>query len=139
MDWGPLASVAVAVVGVGGVMIERRRREPRGRDRIKTDLELLSLLPTDSELVPEFRAHIEDSIRQIIKGEDEKRRDPFGIALASVFILIAVALVTASVLNGGWYWWLTVPGAVTGIFGIAGLAQDATKRTRDERGRPMVE
>ncbi|MFG3267028.1 hypothetical protein [Streptomyces bobili] len=75
----------------------------------------------------------------MIEVEDEKRRDPFGIALAIVFILISAGLIFASFLNGGWYWWLTLPGAVTGIFGIAGLSQDATKRTRDERGRPMVE
>ncbi|RSS34096.1 hypothetical protein [Streptomyces sp. WAC08241] len=120
-------------------MIERRRREPRGRERIKSDLELLSLLPPDSEVAPALRAHIEGGIRQLVEVEDVKRRDPFGIALAIVFILITVALLTASFLNGGWYWWLTVPAAVTGIFGIAGLAQDATKRTRDERGRPTAE
>ncbi|MFM9614057.1 hypothetical protein [Streptomyces niveiscabiei] len=131
--------MTVAVVGVGGVMVERRRREPRGRERIKSDLELLDLLPSESQVAPLLRTHIEDSIRQMIQVEDVKRRDPLGIVLAIVFILIAGALITASSLNGGWYWWLTVPGAVTGIFGIVGLAQDATKRTRDERGRPMVE
>ncbi|MEU6814729.1 hypothetical protein [Streptomyces sp. NPDC046860] len=139
MDWGPLASVAVSVVGVGGVMLERRRREPDGRERIKADLELLSLLPEDSPAVPVLRGHVEDAIKQMIEVEDQKRRDPLGIALAIVFILIALGLVAASFLNGGWYWWLTVPGALTGIFGIAGLAQDATRRTRDERGRPIPE
>ncbi|MEU6535695.1 hypothetical protein [Streptomyces sp. NPDC047000] len=131
--------MAAAVIGVGGVIVERHRREPRGRERIKSDLELLNLLPSDSQVTPLLRTHIEDSIRQMIEVEDVKRRDPFGIALAIVFILLAGALITTSFLNGGWYWWLTVPGAVTGIFGIAGLAQDAAKRTRDERGRPTVE
>ncbi|MFE5840351.1 hypothetical protein ACFQ7N_01730 [Streptomyces niveus] len=139
MDWGAFASIAVAVVGVGGVMIERRRREPRGRERIKADLELLELLPSDSSVVPELRGHIEESIKQIIEVEDEKRRDPFGIVLAIVFTLIAISLIAASFINGGLYWWLTVPGGLTGLFGLAGLAQDATKQKRDERGRPIAE
>ncbi|MFJ3494838.1 hypothetical protein ACIPPJ_14750 [Streptomyces sp. NPDC086091] len=139
MDWGAFASVGVAVVGVGGVMIERRRREPRGRERIKTDLELLELLPQDSSVIPVLRSHIEDSIKQIIEVEDKKRRDPAGVVLAIAFILIAASLFAASFINGGLYWWLTVPGAVTGIFGLVGLAQDATKRNRDERGRPIAE
>ncbi|MFD5983659.1 hypothetical protein [Streptomyces cyaneofuscatus] len=90
-------------------------------------------------MVPVLRGHIEDSIRQIIEVEDKKRRDPFGVVLAIIFILIAASLIAASFINGGLYWWLTVPGAVTGIFGLAGLAQDATKRNRDERGRPIAE
>jgi hypothetical protein len=139
MDWGALASVAVSVVGVGGIMIERRRREPRGRERIKSDLEILSLLPEDSEIAPVLRAHLEDSIKQMVDVEDKKRRDPFGMALAIVFIAISSGLLVASFRNGGWYWWLTIPAAITAIFGVAGLAQDATKRTRDERGRPITE
>ncbi|OEV29100.1 hypothetical protein AN219_18480 [Streptomyces nanshensis] len=76
---------------------------------------------------------------QIIQVEDTARRDPYGITLATFFLLMTVGLVWAAVVNGGWYWWLILPASLTGLFGAAGLAQDSRKLTRDEQGRPTSE
>ncbi|MFI9026535.1 hypothetical protein [Streptomyces sp. NPDC053560] len=117
-------------------MIERRRSEPHGRERVKADLELLALLPEDSEMAPALRRHIEESLQKMIEVEDRKRREPVGVVLGLLFIAIAIGLLVVGYVNGGAYWWLAAPAAVIGTFGSAGLAQDVTKQTRDERGRP---
>ncbi|WP_327239569.1 hypothetical protein OG243_11990 [Streptomyces sp. NBC_01318] len=55
MDWKAIATVAVGVIGLIGVMAQRRYNRAQGRDRAKADLDRLALLPEDSSVREELR------------------------------------------------------------------------------------
>jgi hypothetical protein len=67
----------------------------------------------------------------------ELTRSWFGIVLALVLLALAVGAAYLAFRDGGSLWWLTaaVPCA---LLGSAGLSQDAVRRERDERGRPIM-
>lgn len=109
---------------------------PRGgrRARIKSDVELYSLLPEEIENRDEFKRHISSQLAQLIKHETVKRRDPTGIILGVVFTAGGSYLGVLA-FNGGW-WWLFLVLAIVGVpIGIAMIADGLSKGERDERGR----
>ncbi|WP_447038636.1 hypothetical protein [Streptomyces sp. DSM 118878] len=132
MDWGALATIAVGLVGLGGVVLQRRYTRARGRDRAKADLELLALLPEDSTVRENLRDHIDETIQHIIKVEDSERRDPFGIVLGGLFLIAGGCLFWAFAVYSGW--WLAVGGGFFVFFGIVGLTLDGPSKQRDARG-----
>ncbi|MET7529723.1 hypothetical protein [Streptomyces goshikiensis] len=135
MDWKAIATIAVGVIGLIGVLVQRRYNRAVGRDRAKADLDLLALLPEDSSVRDELRSHIDETIRHIISVEDTERRDAFGIALASAFLVVSAGLGYCFVEYGGW--WLALAGAFFFVFGVVGLASDGPRRQRDSRGRRL--
>lgn len=67
-----------------------------------------------------------------------RRRDPFGITIASMFLVIGIASVWIIYSNEGGWWWLLAPlTAFFLLFGAVGLASDIPKKERDERGRAI--
>ena len=104
------------------------------RGRIRDDLELMALLPDDSPHRATLLSRAEDQIEKVLVAETTKTRDPLGIALALVFLLSAVGVLLGLARDNGW-WGILVAALV--IFGLVGLNQDAVKRVRDERGRPI--
>ncbi|WP_326604933.1 hypothetical protein OG930_22245 [Streptomyces sp. NBC_01799] len=70
MDWKAIATVAVGVIGLIGVMAQRRYNRAQGRDRAKADLDRLALLPEDSSVREELRNHTDETIRHITSVED---------------------------------------------------------------------
>lgn len=146
-----LPSSAVPVIVVGWTKVSRRfwwyshalaawlQHRPYGgaaRRRIRSDLEMVQLLPDDSDARARLSEHLEKAVLQLIENETQKRREPVGIVLAVVLLLLA-----------GWFFWFAVSergaalvllavAVVTLVVALAGLAEDAVPRRRDESNRP---
>jgi len=119
--------VVVAFVGAAVAGAGTRNR----RSQLKTDAEVLMLLPENSDARRLMESHIEGSITRMAE-DDEKRRDPMGSVLALLFLGFA-----------GWTWtlaldgsnWWVAPAIFFTTFGFVGLGSDAFRAKRDERGR----
>ncbi|MBO8197620.1 hypothetical protein JW613_04730 [Streptomyces smyrnaeus] len=123
------------MAGLGGILLQRRYNRAQGRDRAKADLELLALLPADSEIRDDLRAHIDETIRHVIQVEDSERRDPYGIFLAILFLIAGGGLFWLYAVRGAW--WLAVAAGFFVFFGLVGLNLDGMRRQRDERGNAI--
>ncbi|MGI9194587.1 MAG: hypothetical protein ACR2FO_08805 [Actinomycetota bacterium] len=137
MDWNRALVAIASVASVVGVVreIARSTRRHRRRDWIIKDLDILKLLPDASEARPRLEAHINREVMQLVDDEEQKRRDPFGIVLAVIFI--ALAAWTAFLAYQGSHGWL-VAAVPLALLGVVGLAQDAVPRKRNEKGRPLA-
>ncbi|WP_143642149.1 hypothetical protein [Streptomyces viridochromogenes] len=107
------------------------------REIVKQDVELLALLPEDSEAKKLLAKHIDATVRKIVEDEDQRTRDHAGSCLAIGFLGVSAGLLAVSVSRGGAWWWLSVPAVIIGLLGAFGLGQDAVPRRRDARGRPL--
>lgn len=101
------------------------------RNRIKHDLELLKLMP-EGEAASRFEEDINQRVLKLIEDRTDKRRDPFGIAMALIFIGLTVWTTLLALRGSNWWFVLAVP---LGVFAIAGTANEAVPRRRDETGR----
>ncbi|MFI5659487.1 hypothetical protein [Streptomyces sp. NPDC051684] len=133
-DAVPLVVAAITVIGS---IVQARRKRPLTREIVKQDVELLGLLPEDSDARRVLGAHVDATVRRIVEEEDQRTRDHAGTCLAIAFLLIALLLSAVSVSRGGVWWWLTAPAALVGLLGAVGLGQDAVPRRRDAHGRPL--
>ncbi|NUS72685.1 MAG: hypothetical protein HOQ05_04680 [Corynebacteriales bacterium] len=111
---------------------------PRGgrRARIKSDVELYSLLPEEIENREEFRQHISAQLAQLIKRETVKRRDPIGIVLGIVFTG-GGAYLGVLAFKGGWWWFFLVLAIVGVPLGMVMIADALPKAERDDSGRRL--
>ncbi|WP_030988954.1 hypothetical protein [Streptomyces sp. NRRL S-1813] len=82
----------------------------------------------------ELTRHIDETIKKMI-AEDGRSRDPFGIALALVMLLIAAGLFVAAVISRGAWWWLTAPATLIAIIALPGLVKESTPQIRDQDPR----
>jgi hypothetical protein len=82
-------------------------------------------------VTPEQIRRLRDALR-----DAEPRREPVGIVLAIALLLFGSGLTYLALLGGWWalMWVLAVPFL---FFGAVGLAIDARKVPRDEKGRPL--
>lgn len=133
-EWAPVIVAGITIVG--GVFQARRKR-PMTREIVRQDVELLGLLPEDSDAKRLLAKHVDDTVRKIIEDEDQRTRDHTGSCLAVGFLAVAVFLFVICVIRGGAWWWLGVPAVFIGLLGSTGLVQDAVPRRRDARGRPL--
>jgi hypothetical protein len=103
------------------------------------DLEILDRLPTDSPVRGELASHIDASIRRLITGEDELRRDPGGVVLGIILLAFGAIGVWLGWRNRAdvWGWPVLVVALCFATLGAYGAARDSTKMRRDERGRPV--
>jgi len=129
-----LAPVVASVI-VGGVQITLYLLGRRStRERLRSDLELVGLLPDNSPARKALLQRAERDINQIVKDEVELTRNPTGATLAVLFLGAALILAfTATRANP--FWWILV--AVLAVFGAVGFSFDGVKRHRDEKGHAI--
>jgi hypothetical protein len=137
MNLTDAAPVVVAGVTVAGGLVQARRKRPMTREIVKQDVELLGLLPQDSDAREALARHIDTTVRRIVEDEDQRTRDYGGSCLAIAFLAVAVVLTVICFSRGGAWWWLSPPTACVGLLGAVGLGQDAVPKRRDARGRPL--
>jgi len=123
----------VAVVSLVGVFIQSRRAA-HAYDQIKHELEVLSMLPEDSEMSPLLQAQVERSLRALLEHRSAKGRDWSGVGVAIFFAGFASAL-AFPMLNGGWWWLLGLLVAPAAFLGIFGLFDSLMLADRDAMGR----
>ncbi|MEU2788787.1 hypothetical protein [Streptomyces sp. NPDC007100] len=131
------APIIVAVITIVGGLAQARRKRPMTREILRQDVELLSLLPDDSDGKQILRKHVDATVRKIVEEEDQQTRDFAGSCLAVGLLIVAAFLLAVCFSRGGAWWWLSLPAAVIGLLGSFGLGQDAVPRRRDARGRPL--
>jgi hypothetical protein len=132
-----VANLVIAALGVIAAFVQTRRNQDRGRSQVRQDVELFNLLPEKSAARSELLTHIDKQVIRLIKNEEELTRDPTGVLLAFIFLLVASALTVTCFREGGVWWFLIVPASFFGIFGLVGLGQDLPRRRRDPRGRAI--
>jgi hypothetical protein len=132
-----LAPAIVAVLTTLGIVINRRYRQPQGRDRVKLDLEILKLLPWQSEVRAELLSHVETSIQRIITVEDRLRRDPAGMAISLIIAMAAGALFYGGS-STGHLWWFLVAAYVLAL-SVVLFYLSYRRRPRDIAGRAVTE
>lgn len=90
-----IEALAPLLTGLAAVLGGLRRlggRSDRLRAKIKHDVELLALLPDDSEARGAVREHIDESVRRLLLLEQDaagKRNDPAGIGVAAFLLALA--------------------------------------------------
>lgn len=134
MDDGALATIIAAVLGIGGAFWQSRRTSHKDRDRIEQDLRILAGLPGDSKVKSPLTKSIDQRVLGLLGGGAE-RRDPSGITIAVIFLIVCVVTAWQGYSGGSWWRLLWVVAAFTGIFGVYGLVEGLGKAVRDERGR----
>ncbi|WBB70584.1 hypothetical protein [Micromonospora sp. WMMD812] len=127
---GVLGALAAVLPLLGSRQVRRTRR-----DDLRLDVELLTQIP-DGPVRQKLERHILATLDEI-EAAKERRRDPLGVTLALI-------LIASSTFGGIWFireggWWLLGLVAVAFVFtlGAVGLAQDVSKRKRDQKGRPI--
>ncbi|MFD3402543.1 hypothetical protein ACFWUU_17800 [Kribbella sp. NPDC058693] len=139
MDNELVGQIVVAIGGVlsaGVPLIGNRNNRKSLRDDADRDIAAMNALPETHPARDAYDALIK---RQAVRmsAELDLRRDPFGIGLAVAFIVIGslggVLIFQDQSISR---WWL-IGVALAFLFGSAGLAQDASKRKRDDKGRPV--
>ncbi|MBX9387421.1 hypothetical protein ACFPZ0_04595 [Streptomonospora nanhaiensis] len=136
MNLEPVSAVAVAALGLAGVYLQSRRKG-HAYDEIKHELELLSLLPETSPMRAPLQARIERSLADLIANRSRKSRDWTGISFTSFLLAVAVAL-TFPMLQGGWWWLLSVPIAICTLFGSVGFFDAIALTERDATGKRVT-
>jgi len=120
--------VVVALVGVAAASAATHNR----RSRLKTDAEVLKLLPENGEARKLLAAHIERAIVRLAE-DDEMRRDPLGVVIALMLLGFAGWTGVLALDHPKW-WWAAIP---LGSMGAYGFVSDAFRAKRDERGRRL--
>jgi hypothetical protein len=136
MKWSEVTPVLVALLVLIGALWQGRRPRFDSRDRLQRDLELLAAMPNDLQVKDEYKQHISAAFEALINDEDKRTRDPRGVVLGIVLMLVGGWLVWLALDHGGGWWhFLTVFGALLFAVAAVGTAQDSSKHHRDERGR----
>ena len=139
MDLSLLGQIGVAGLGVISTTVPLANNRVARKDlrkNIQADISILSDLPEGSRQREALLTHIDASIDRLIVDQ-ARRRDPLGIGLALAFLGVSVPTGIWAISAGGWWLWLLVPVFFVFVLGSAGLAQDASRLRRDEKGRPV--
>lgn len=138
VSWEVFGQAMVAILTIGAAFVQFRRSTSYPRENLRHDLEILAKLPRDSEARAKLAGHIEDAVIRSLDVEDDKRRDPTGIALGVIFIVGgSAAAYYGFQTETFWRLALWVLAALLLLLGIPGFVQDVTKRKRDAAGRPI--
>lgn len=139
MDFEILLKLAAPFIGLLVTLLEffRKFGGPSARDRLVQDVQIRNVLPANSDAQRAFDEHIKREALRLI-DTSTRRRDPFGITVASIFLVIGIASIWIIYSNDGGWWWLLSPlVAFFLLFGVVGLASDIPKKERDDRGRAI--
>lgn len=136
-----LTAIAAIIAAVGGprFLVDAWRqlnRTERMRRSVESDLILFEKVNWNSADAKSLRDSIDSRLGQIAKG-DGKSRDPFGITLGIMFVLIGAGVAWAARSVDGLLDWVLWPlaGAML-ILGVSGLLIDGKRAHRDEKGNP---
>ena len=95
------------------------------------------LLPSEGESKQKLLAHIERQVLQLVDQEHETRRDPSGIVLGLLLIVIGAWLSLLIGRTGGWWWLFSPCAGFVLLLGIVGLTDAAGRSRRNEKGRKV--
>ncbi|MER6204896.1 hypothetical protein [Streptomyces sp. NPDC001642] len=73
------------------------------REIVRQDVELLGMLPENSEAKKLLSKHIDATVRKIVEGEDQRTREYVGSCLAVGVLRVAVFLLAVCMARGGWW------------------------------------
>jgi hypothetical protein len=139
VDFTTLSQIAVAGLGTISAVAPLAANRTAKRDlrkNLQSDVSLLAKLPSESARRDALVNHIDNAIDRLIADQD-RRRDPLGIGLALSFIVVSIAGGVWAINEGGWWLLTLIPVLIIFVLGSAGLAQDASRLKRDEKGRPL--
>lgn len=135
-----LEEIAAVIGGLGlpTILLQLIRSGKRlsPRDRLLQDIEIMKALHVNSDARRVIEEHVKNQALRLT-GTDSKRRDPLGIVLASIFLVLGVSAAVVIWLAGGWWWFASPIAGFFLVFGAAGLAIDSPRKERDERGRAL--
>ncbi|MBV2353469.1 hypothetical protein KUM39_03700 [Streptomyces sp. J2-1] len=135
MKLSEVTPIAVGFLAFAGVLWQGRRPRFDGRDRLKKDLDLLEAIPDDLPIKDAYKQHISDSFEALIRDEDRRSRDPRGVVLGILLMVVGGWLTWVGFdQGGGWWHFLTAFGVLLFLIAAFGTVEDSTKRQRDERG-----
>jgi hypothetical protein len=137
MSWDTAGAVAVAALSVAGASLQLVRVREGRRGAVKRDLEILALLPPESEAYSALSRHVQDRVIRSVRADESARRDPSGIAAALVCMSLGAILVPVAASSGGWWWLLGASGAFLALVGIYGSYESFPRRFRDAKGHRL--
>ncbi|MFE1796895.1 hypothetical protein ACFW9L_12085 [Streptomyces sp. NPDC059517] len=136
MNYQPLAAAVVAVCGVVGLIIQARRSR-HVMDDVKRDLEVLALLPEESEQRADLQTLIEGAVERYIADQRDMTRDLSGVAFAVFLAAASAFLWWLPVTNGGYWWWSAVVAAPFSLLGVVGFFESIVPARRDSKGNKI--
>lgn len=110
------------------ISLPRILRDPK--DEISKLLAIYDSLPSSANSRAGLLALIEAKVDALVRHGDP-RRDPAGIVIATMFLIIGTGIAWSIYVFGSWWWFGTPLVALLLVFGIFGLTQDLPKRVRD--------
>ncbi len=103
------------------------------------DLELLNSMPDDLPIRREYKQHVSDSFKSLIKDEDQRTRNMSGVRIGvSLMAISALFIWMGFSQGGGWWHILTIAGGLLFAISFFGAVDDSIKRHRDETGRAIT-
>lgn len=132
-----VTTAAVALLGLAAAIVQKSRGRSAVRGELEQDLRIYAALPATSSQKEPLAMSIDSRVGDLISSSDH-RRDPVGVSIAIIFLAVAAGLGWAAANNEGLLRAASLVGVFFfGLFGVVGLVQDAVKRPRDSRGRPL--
>lgn len=123
MEWEEiLIKAVVALTGVIGTVYQFKNIRPKMRSKLKTDLEILSMLEKDDPNHKLVQEYVNESMKGLYSLAGSRKSDGsritswgdfiFGIIFTSLFTTATIYIV-----QDGWNWW----ALLTGFFVFAGI------------------
>jgi hypothetical protein len=139
MNWGDASKVLLAVLPVIGAVAKLLSGATLGRrGRLTANADLLAKLPKGSQAYEAVLAQLGNDAALLVQEERRPRRNVVGIVLSVGFVVIAAGVALAAAATGSpMSWFLWAAAVLVAFFGVVGLMQDAVRRERDDKGRPI--
>jgi hypothetical protein len=137
MTWDTAGIVTAGALSVVAAGLQLARSREGGRSAIKRDLEILGLLPPQSEAHRVLSDQVQRRVVTSVRADDETRRDPAGIAIGAACIGIGALLGFVTGRQGGWWWLAWIAAALFAVVGAVGLAISIPKQRRDAKGNQV--
>jgi hypothetical protein len=139
MFWDTAGGVAIAVLGVSAAALQFSRRGESARAAIRSDVEILGLLPPGSEAHRELARHVQARVVRLVRFEEGARRDPSGIAVVGVCLASGGLCTFLAIRDSGFRWF----GLSISLFFLAlavwGAVLSIPRTQRDAKGKPVGE
>lgn len=133
-----LVALVTLLLGVPAIILqivrEAGRKSPR--ERLLQDIQIRDAMEKDSSARQVMDDYIHGQAERLT-GTDSKRRDPLGIVIGIVLIVLGIGLAVAAFYAQGAWWVLSAPAALAVTLGITGLVQSCPRLERDDKGNPV--